>query len=139
MDIGKDEKRVQWDNIWFQHNQTLKTDDIQKYFDDQGSSSETVKNEYSFHTKVKNEGYRLFGIFSLLLDIEGAEFRDLRNKLTHRKLSVQLVGALSNGNGSITEDKLHNQAVQLLKFTKYAIIYLINFVNTKEQDKKDGG
>ncbi len=114
---------ISWDKIWFKNQQKV---DV---------SSDSFWQQGVFHEKLENlEDYTLFSLFSLHLDIEKAEIRDLRNALTHRKVSVQAEGEVDT-ESKIDIATLEARAIQLLKFAKHAIIYLINFVNHQEKSK----
>ena len=122
MGIGLEEKKVSWDRIWFR--EPART-----------TFSDCFSGASVFHERLeKLDNYTLFGLFSLCSDIEKADLRKLRNSLTHRKVSIKLEGIMESED-ILDIETLDEKAVQLLKLTKYAIIYLINFVNSEENKK----
>ena len=117
-------KSISWDKIWFKQLQRVDFDDC-------------FQQPSVFHEVLEDlENYTLFGLFSLFSDIEKSGLRDLRNALTHRKVSVRLEG-ITDTEDAVDAETLEEKAIQLLQFTKHAIIYLINFVNCQE-DREDG-
>jgi tetratricopeptide (TPR) repeat protein len=122
----KNEEAINWKNVWFRD---LKANNPKHWFED----------ECTFHHKIKeSNNYTLFGLFSLFLDINDSELPNLRHQLTHRKILVKLEGS-GNGKDEFTLDDLTDSAIKLLSFTKSAIIYLVNYVNSQENRKRSKG
>lgn len=122
----RNKESINWQNVWFRD---LKVNNPKHWFED----------SCTFHHKIKNiENYSLFALFSLFLSIRDSKIADLRHQLTHKKILVKIEGS-GNNIDEFTLDKLENSAVKLLHFTKYSIIYLINFVNSQENCKRKTG
>ena len=122
----KKEDNINWKNVWFHD---LKANNPKHWFED----------ECTFHHKIReSDNYTLFGLFSLFLDIDDSELPNLRHQLTHRKILVKLKGS-GNGKDEFTLDELNDSAIKLLVYTKTAIIYLINYVNSEENKKRSDG
>jgi len=122
----KNEETINWQNIWFRD---LKVNKPKYWFED----------SCTFHHKIKDiKNYSLFALFSLFLSIRESKIADLRHQLTHKKILVKLEGS-GNNIDEFALDELEDSAVKLLHFTKYSIIYLINFVNSQENSKHKSG
>ena len=127
LDIAAPNKNgISWNNIWFKGQKEPRVNSPSSYFGGQNQ----------FHDKIMNEdNYLLFGLFSLYLDTSNQGLRDLRNTLVHRKLQVKVENISTDKDTTLTSKEFEDKSLEMLKLTRCAIIYLINFVNTSEKSK----
>ncbi len=109
--LGHNEKRVDYRNVWY--------------------ANIELKNDY--HPKVLTQNYRLFGLFSILQDL-GGDPSKLRNSLEHRYFKVGTIS--SEGADPPTLQELTEQTVATYYKIKSAIVYLLNFIHSCEEVKR---
>ena len=85
----------------------------------------------------KSENICLYSLYDVYMDMKsdfGERFQEIRNALVHRKLFVISQRALPQGkkvDGILFNDLL-SLTIQLLKFVKSTIVYLINLITIEE-------
>ena len=91
---------------------------------------------------LNSENISLYALYDIYRDFKSnrhQKIKQIRNALTHRRLIVfdSLITSIEDNSGkhSIDSDTLLKETVNLMRLTKAAIIYLINFVNTEEEKK----
>lgn len=92
---------------------------------------------------LNSENLSLYALYDIYRDFKTKRFQRIqaiRNALTHRRLIVfdsLIVSVADKGDKhNIDYDTLLSETINLLRLTKAAIIYLINFVNSEEEKKR---
>ena len=92
---------------------------------------------------VNSENLSLYALYDIYRDFKQNRYgriQDIRNALTHRRLIVfdSLITSVDDKTDkhNIDSNTLLQETVGLMRLTKAATIYLINFVNTEEEKKK---
>ena len=99
----------------------------------QSSRDKTIREQI-----LATKSFSLNALFSLHQDFEDGEFKDLRltrDALTHRFVNVKLfhnTGDIEN----MSENSLVGLTLELARVTRNAILYLLQFVHTKEVKKE---
>lgn len=91
---------------------------------------------------LNSENLSLYALYDIYRDFKLHRYqkiKDIRNALTHRRLIVfdSLITSVDDKTDkhNIDSDTFFQETVNLMRLTKAAIIYLINFVNTEEEKK----
>ena len=95
---------------------------------------------------LQSKNISLYALYDIYQDFRSGHYqkiRNIRNALIHRKLVI-FDSMLTNWDKkddkqNIGYDTMLNETINLLKLTKSAIIYLINFVNIEERRKRSDG
>jgi hypothetical protein len=92
---------------------------------------------------LESKNMSLYALYDIQQDFKSGHYRkiqEIRNALTHRRLVVfdsSITSVDDNADKhNIDSDTFFQETVDLMRLTKAAIIYLINFVNTEEEKKK---
>lgn len=95
---------------------------------------------------LKSKNISLYALYDIYQDFKADHYKNIqniRNASTHRKLVIFdsiLTDLDKKGDKhNIDYDTMLSETINLLKLTKSAIIYLINFVNIEEGKKKKNG
>ena len=95
---------------------------------------------------LKSKNISLYALYDIYQDFKSGHYKNIkniRNASTHRKLvifdSVLTDWDKKDDKNNIGYNKMLNETINLLKLTKSAIIYLINFVNIEENKKRSNG
>ncbi|NMC64333.1 MAG: hypothetical protein GYA55_14305 [SAR324 cluster bacterium] len=95
---------------------------------------------------LNSENISLYALYDIYRDFKSnrcQKIKQIRNALTHRRLIVfdSLITSIDDDadKHNIDSDTLLQETVNLMRLTKAAIIYLINFVNTEEEKKHKAG
>lgn len=86
-----------------------------------------------FHNRIIAQNPMLFGVYSVLDELGGAQ-SDERNAIEHRYKRISTIGLDPYGASTFSEFTL--QTIDVYYKTKCAIVYLLNFVNCTENDKR---
>lgn len=93
---------------------------------------------------LNSENLSLYALYDIYRDFKSNRHRrtqNIRNALTHRRLVVfdSLLVSVEDKTDkhNIDSDTLLKETIDLMRLTKAAIIYLINFVNTEEEKKNN--
>lgn len=91
---------------------------------------------------LNSENISLYALYEIYRDFKSNRYqriKQIRNALTHRRLIVfdSLITSVDDKTDqhNIDSDTLFQETINLMRLTKAAIIYLINFVNTEEEKK----
>jgi len=91
---------------------------------------------------LNSENISLYALYDIYRDFKSnrcQKIKQIRNALTHRRLIVfdSLITSIDDNadKHNINSDTLLQETVNLMRLTKAAIIYLINFVNAEEEKK----
>lgn len=84
--------------------------------------------------QVKDQGFRLFGLYLLCQELCGSKYSHIRNALTHRY--VRVYRAAEGPKGTYTFEDLTQTTIDALYKIKCAIMYVSLFIETKEQAKR---
>ncbi len=91
---------------------------------------------------LNSENLSLYALYDIYRDFKSNRHRriqNLRNTLTHRRLVVfdSLLASVEDKTDkhNIDSDTLLEETIDLMRLTRVAIIYLINFVNTEEEKR----
>jgi hypothetical protein len=117
LELGLDEERCYYRSVWYEHNE----------------AGEPVQPTV-IAQKVKDQGYRLFGLYLLCQELCGSKYSHIRNALTHRY--VRVYRAVAGPKATYTFEELTQTTVDALYKIKCAIMYVALFIETKEQAKK---
>lgn len=92
---------------------------------------------------LKSKNISLYALYDIYQDFKSGHYKNIqniRNASTHKKLvifdSVLTDWDKKDDECNIGYDTMLNETINLLKLTKSAIIYLINFVNIEENKKR---
>lgn len=117
----------------------LKERDI--YFNSIWQNDERIRDKI-----LKSKNISLYALYDIHQDFKSdycKKIRNIRNALTHRKLvifdSMLTEWDKKDDKHNIGYRTMLNETVNLLRLTKSAIIYLINFVNIEENKKRQKG
>lgn len=95
---------------------------------------------------LKSKNISLYALYDIYQDFNSNYYKkiqDIRNALTHRKLvvfdSMLTDWDKKDDKHNIGYNTMLDKTLDLLRLTKSAIIYLINFVNREEKKKRTGG
>jgi len=95
---------------------------------------------------LTSKNISLYALYDIYCDFKSkyyAEIKKIRNASTHRRLvifdSTFSKTIKNDGNYNISLETMLHETISLLRLTKSAIIYLINFVNMEENKKKGNG
>ncbi|MCK5332548.1 hypothetical protein KAJ41_01640, partial [Candidatus Parcubacteria bacterium] len=121
--LGLKEKKINFMSIWYCDNCKKIRDEI-----------------------LKSENISLYALCDIYQDFKSDYYkniRDIRNAITHRRLvifnSTLVDSNKKDDKHSIGYETMLKETIDLLKLTKSAIIYLINFVNIEENKKRKNG
>jgi len=91
---------------------------------------------------LNSDNLSLYALYDIYRDFKLNRYqriKQIRNALTHRRLIVfdSLITSIDDkaDKHNIDSDTLFQETLDLMRLTKAAIIYLINFVNTEEEKK----
>lgn len=117
LQMGKNEKRVDFNNIWYENGD---------------------KSKQKIHKRImETKNFDINALFNISLnlsnDIEYKELREIRHTLTHRYLNIHWMGEDSIEN--MSKEYLLEKTIKITKVVKNSIIYLMSFIDT-EEDKK---
>lgn len=91
---------------------------------------------------LDSKNMSLYALYDIQQDFKSRHYgriQEIRNALTHRRLIVFSSSIASSDNNAdkhnIDSDTFLQETIGLMRLTKAAIIYLINFVNTEEEKK----
>lgn len=115
LEIGESERNISFHRIWYSN-----PIDILK--DIRNTRNISPNAIYKIHKDLYDNGY-----FSYL--------KELRDALTHR--FVNIYHFEKEDSERMSEESLFNKTLELSKFTRNAIMYLINFVYIKESKKEE--
>jgi tetratricopeptide (TPR) repeat protein len=109
----------------------------QIYFTTIWQKDNKIRNEI-----LKSRNISLYALYDIFQDFRSDYFKkiqDIRNASTHRKLvifdSMLTDWDKKDDKHNIGYDTMLSETIKLMRLTKSAIIYLINFVNTEENGK----
>lgn len=95
---------------------------------------------------LKSKNISLYALYDIYQDFKADHYKNIqniRNASVHRKLvifdSVLTDWDKKDDKHNIGYDTMLNETTNLLRLTKSAIIYLINFVNSEEEKKRKNG
>jgi hypothetical protein len=95
---------------------------------------------------LKSKNISLYALYDIYQDFKSGHYKNIkniRNASTHRKLvifdSVLTDWDKKDDKNNIGYNTMLNETINLLRLTKSAIIYLINFVNIEENKKRSNG
>lgn len=95
---------------------------------------------------LKSKNISLYALYDIFQDFKSNHYKNIqniRNASTHRKLvifdSMLTDWDKKDDEHNIGYDTMLNETINLLRLTKSAIIYLINFVNIEENKKRSDG
>lgn len=114
--LGLQEDRCYYRTVWYEH-------------DDTGEPAQPLV----IAQKVKDQGYRLFGLYLLCQELCGSKYSHIRNALTHRY--VRVYRAVAGPKGTYTFEDLTQTAIEALYSVKCAIMYVSLFIETQERAK----
>jgi len=104
---------------------------------------EKKKNEKIRDELLKYKNISLYALYDIFLDFKSGYYKkiqNIRNTLTHRKLVIYDYSLSEvDEKDNIGYYAMLNETIELLRLTKSAIIYLINFVNNNENRKTKAG
>ncbi|PPF61589.1 hypothetical protein C5E11_14840 [Clavibacter michiganensis] len=115
LDIGHDEDRVYYGNVWFDPDET---------------------NSMRISEPVRAAGHRLLGTYLLCLELRGSRFSHLRNAMTHRYARVFRGGPVPKGGYDF--EKLVDLTAEVLFKVKCGVIYVSQFIHASEMQKFSG-
>ncbi|MCC6476990.1 hypothetical protein IT157_08035 [bacterium] len=100
-----------------------------------------------FRTRMlETENLSLYALFDIYKDFGSNAYSrivSIRNALTHRKLTPYTIVLQSDmnklGEEEIEMDEMMNKTIEMVKLSKFAVIYLVNFVNTEERKRIPDG
>jgi len=121
--LGLSEDRIYFTSIWYCNNCKKIRDEI-----------------------LKSKNISLYALYDIYQDFKSDHYKNIqniRNASTHRKLvifdSMLTDWDKKDDKHNIGYDTMLNETINLLRLTKSAIIYLINFVNIEENKKRSNG
>ncbi len=120
LDLGLPEDRCYYRNVWYEHD----------------ANGETLDPPV-ITSKVKAQGFRLFGLYLLCQELCGSKYSHIRNALTHRYLRVYR--AAKGPKGTYMFEDLTQTTVDALYKIKCAIMYASLFIESKEGAKRGDG
>ncbi len=120
LDLGLPEDRCYYRNVWYEHD-----------------TNGEMLDPPVISSKVKAQGYRLFGLYQLCQELCGSKFSHIRNALTHRYLRVYR--AIKGPRGTYMFEDLTQTTVDALYEIKCAIMYVSLFIESKEGAKRVDG
>lgn len=95
---------------------------------------------------LQSKKIRLYALYDIYQDFKAGHYKNIqniRNASTHRKLvifdSMLTDWDKKDDKHNIGYDTMLSETINLLRLTKSAIIYLINFVNIEENKKRNNG
>ncbi len=95
---------------------------------------------------LQSKNISLYALYDIYQDFKAGHYKniqDIRNASTHKKLvifdSILTDWNKKSDKQNIGYDTMLSETVNLLRLTKSAIIYLVNFVNTEENKKRGSG
>lgn len=109
--LGHEESMVNCRNIWFKD----------------------LKKVDGFADNIKEQNYMIFGIYSVIEEL-GAKPAGVRNALEHRYLRISTMGGDEYGAPTFSDFTKETEIVYYK--IKCAIVYLLNFINATENQKK---
>lgn len=120
--LGKDERRIDFNNIWYK----------------EGDRSRSKLNSKIYALKDLN----LNALFNIYLDLESSKNRkgrlfylsNIRNAVTHRFLEVY--SEFSCSDERINENYLVEKTIEISKIVRNSIIYLLSFIDSRESEKE---
>jgi tetratricopeptide (TPR) repeat protein len=120
LDLGFPEDRCDYRNVWYEHN-----------------ARGNLGKSPVIASKVKTQGYHLFGLYLLCQELDGSEHQAIRNALTHRYLRIY--GAIKGPEGTYLFEELTRITIEVLYKVKCAIMYVSLFIESKEASKHGTG
>ena len=118
--LGLPENQCCYGTVWYEHG-------------DGGRPNEP----HRIAPKVKDQGYRLFGLYLLCSDLCGSKYSNIGNALTHRYLRVYT--AVQGPRGTYLFDDLTATTIDVLYSVKCAVMYLAIFIWIKEHSRHGHG
>ena len=115
--LGLKEDRCYYRTVWYEHDE----------------AGEPVQPTV-IAQQVKDQGYRLFGLYLLCQELCGSKYSHIRNALTHRYARVYR--AVAGPKGTYTFEELTQTTIDALYKIKCAIMYISLFIEAKEQAKR---
>lgn len=117
LQMGKNEKRVDFNNVWYENGD---------------------KSKQKIHKRImETKNFDINALFNISLDlsncIEYKELREIRHTLTHRYLNIYWMGEDSIEN--MSKEYLLENTIKITKVVKNSIIYLMSFIYTEEEKK----
>jgi tetratricopeptide (TPR) repeat protein len=117
LELGLKEDRCYYRTVWYEH-------------DEAGEPVQpTVVSQ-----KVKDQGYRLFGLYLLCQELCGSKYSHIRNALTHRY--VRVYRAVAGPKNTYTFEDLTQTTIDALYKVKCAIMYVSLFIAAQERAKR---
>jgi hypothetical protein len=120
LDLGLPEDRCYYRNIWYEHD-----------------ANGEMLDPPVITSKVKAQGFRLFGLYQLCQELCGSKYSHIRNALTHRYLRVYR--AVKGPKGTYMFEDLTQTTVDALYKIKCAIMYASLFIERTEGAKRGDG
>jgi tetratricopeptide (TPR) repeat protein len=115
--LGLKEDRCYYRTVWYEHDE----------------AGEPVQPAV-VSQKVKDQGYRLFGLYLLCQELCGSKYSHIRNALTHRY--VRVYRAAAGPKGTYTFEDLTQTTIDALYKIKCAIMYVSLFIETQERARR---
>ena len=119
--LGLSEKKIYFTSIW--------------------AEDKKIRNEI-----LQSNNISLYALYDIYQDFKSGHYekiQNIRNALVHRNLVVydSVLTGWDNKDDEVNlgYDTLLSETINLLRLTKSAIIYLINFVNIEENKKRSNG
>lgn len=120
--LGLQEDRIYFTSIWYCNNCKKIRDEI-----------------------LESKNISMYALYDIYQDFRSNYYKNMqniRNALVHRKLvifdSMPTDGDKKDDKNNIDYDTMLSETINLLRLTKSAIIYLVNFVNIEENKKRKG-
>ncbi|HEY6541216.1 MAG TPA: LA2681 family HEPN domain-containing protein [Ktedonobacteraceae bacterium] len=120
LDLGLPEESCYYRNVWYEYD-----------------ANGEMKDPLVIASKVKAQGYRLFGLYLLCQELCGSKYSHIRNALTHRYLRVYR--AVKGPKGTLMFEDLTRTTIDALYKIKCAIMYVSLFIESKERSKRKDG
>lgn len=104
-------------------------------------SSREERNIRSRAILTNTENMSIYGLYDIYKDFQTEQYKDLkdiRNALTHRKLTIYEMGMseIRKSDDNIELKDMFEQTINLMKLVKAMIIYLVNAVSIEESKKR---
>ena len=117
LQLGKNEKRVDFNNVWYENGD---------------------RSKQKIHNRIiATKNFDINELFNISLglssDIEYKELREIRHALTHRYLNIYWMG--ENSIENMSKECLLENAIKITKIVKNSIIYLMSFIDLEEEKK----
>jgi tetratricopeptide (TPR) repeat protein len=115
--IGHPEDSVYYGTVWYEHSE-----------DTSDKASPVIA------PAVKEQGYRLLGLYLLCCELRGSKYSSMRNALTHRYARV--FRHVRGPRGTRTFEELTDLTVDVMYKVKCAILYATLFIEQAESTKR---